>query len=84
LTTDAVGKRTEVLHGEQNVIKSELEFFSNSNTKIDTCMNYTRPTLAIAIEPIRGALINAKKRGIKLRYITEITRDNISTVKSFA
>ena len=84
MTTDAVGKRTEVLHGEQNVIKSELEFFSNSNTKIDTCMNYTRPTLAIAIEPIRGALINAKKRGIKLRYITEITRDNISTVKSFA
>ena len=84
MTTDAVGKRTEVLHGEQNVIKSELEFFSNSNTKIDTCMNYTRPTLAIAIEPIRGALINAKKRGIKLRYLTEITRDNILTVKSFA
>jgi hypothetical protein len=44
-------------------------------------MNYTRPTLAITIEPIRGAFVNAKKRGIKLRYLTEITKDNISYCK---
>ena len=44
-------------------------------------MNYTRPTLAITIEPIRGAFINAKKRGIKLRYLTEISKDNISYCK---
>jgi hypothetical protein len=37
--------------------------------------------VSYAIEPIRGALINAKKRGIKLRYLTEITRDNISYCK---
>jgi two-component system, OmpR family, sensor histidine kinase VicK len=78
LTIDAIGEWTEVLHGKQNVLRSELEFFSNSKEKIDTCMNYTRPTLAITIEPIRAAFVDAKKRGIKLRYLTEVTKDNIS------
>jgi signal transduction histidine kinase len=70
-----------VLYGEQNVLKSEIELFSNSNKKIDTCMNHTRPALAIIIDPIRGAFSDAKKRGVKLRYLTEITRDNISYCK---
>ena len=80
-SSDAISERTGVLHGEQNVIRSELEFFSNSKKKIDTCMNYTRPSLAITIEPIRDAFNNTKKRGIKLRYLTDITKDNISFCK---
>jgi two-component system, OmpR family, sensor histidine kinase VicK len=44
-------------------------------------MNYTRPPLAITIDPIRGAFVDAKKRGIKLRYLIEITKDNISYCK---
>ncbi|MFL6358830.1 MAG: hypothetical protein ACJ72V_05735, partial [Nitrososphaeraceae archaeon] len=80
-SSDAIKGRTEVLYGEQNVLKSELELFSNSNKKIDTCMNYTRPPLAITIEPIRSAFVDAKKRHVKLRYLTEITEDNISYCK---
>ena len=79
--SDAIGERTEVLHGEQNVIRIELQFFSNSGCKIDTCMNYTRPALAITTEPVRNAFIEAKKRGVKLRYLTEITKDNIAYCK---
>ena len=79
--SDAISKRTEVLHGEQNVIGVELQFFSNADQKIDTCMNYTRPALAITIESVRNAFIDAKKRGVKLRYLTEITKDNISYCK---
>src|SRR5919198_2597147 len=75
------GKLTEVLYGEQNVISSELRLFSNSKKKIDTCMNYTRPPLAITIDPIRGAFHDAKKRGVKLRYLTEISEDNASFCK---
>jgi two-component system, OmpR family, sensor histidine kinase VicK len=71
-----------VLYGIDNVITGEIQFFSNPEIKqIDTCMNYTRPPLAITIEPIRSAFIDAKKRGVKLRYLTEITNDNISYCK---
>ena len=35
----------------------------------------------MAIESLEEALIDAKRRGIKLRFITEITKDNISHCK---
>ena len=56
-------ERTSVVYGTDNVISTELQFFSNSNRKIDTCMNYTRPHLAIALgytrsnRNLRGAFI---------------------------
>jgi len=44
-------------------------------------MNYTRPQLAVALDPIRNAFIDAKNRGVRLRYLTEITTENISFCK---
>jgi two-component system sensor histidine kinase VicK len=44
-------------------------------------MNYTRPQLAIALDPIRHAFVHAKNRGVRLRYLTEITTENISYCK---
>jgi len=79
--SDTRSERTKVLHGKQNVIETEIQFFSDSDQKIDTCMNYTRPALAMTIEPVRNAFIDAKKRGVKLRYLTEIAKDNIAYCK---
>jgi hypothetical protein len=69
------------LYGVDNVINAELEFFYRTNDRIDSCMNFTRPQLAIELEPIRKAFIDAKTRGVRLRYLTEITKDNISFCK---
>jgi two-component system sensor histidine kinase VicK len=44
-------------------------------------MNYTRPQLAVALDPIRNTFIDAKNRGVRLRYLTEITTENISFCK---
>jgi two-component system sensor histidine kinase VicK len=69
------------LHGVDNVIEEELEFFANSNKRIDTCMNHTRPSLAVILESIKKAFLDAKGRGVKLRYLTDITHDNIAACK---
>ena len=66
-----------MLYGIDNVINTELQFFSKTRAKIDTCMNYTRPPLAIEINTIKKAFVDAKNRGVKLRYLTEITSENI-------
>jgi hypothetical protein len=42
------------------------------------CMEHTRPSLAIGMESIKNFFIDAKSRGVKLRYLTEITDANIS------
>jgi two-component system, OmpR family, sensor histidine kinase VicK len=69
---------TELIHGIDNVINTEVQFFSSATKRIDTCMNYTRPELAIVLEPIRKAFLDAKGRNVGLRYITEVTKDNVS------
>ena len=74
-------KRTEVFYGSDNVISAELRLFAEAKNRIDTCMDYTRPTLAIGIEPIRKSFVEAKSKGVQLRYLTEITNDNLSSCK---
>jgi two-component system, OmpR family, sensor histidine kinase VicK len=77
----SISKSTKILYGTDNVINGELHFFSNSKSRIDTCMNSTRPLLAISLKEIWNAFTDAKGRGVKLRYLTEITHDNISSCK---
>jgi two-component system, OmpR family, sensor histidine kinase VicK len=74
-------RTTKLIYGIDNVINTEVQFFSNARKRIDTSMNYTRPELAIVLEPIRKAFLDAKSRYVRLRYITEITKDNISYCK---
>jgi two-component system, OmpR family, sensor histidine kinase VicK len=76
-----VRERTEVLYGTDNVISNELRFFSETKTRIDTCMDYTRPALAIGTEAIRKSFVEAKRKGVQLRYLTEIGNDNLSYCK---
>jgi two-component system, OmpR family, sensor histidine kinase VicK len=79
-TTD---QRTEVYYGTENVLNAELRFFVSSKQKIDSCMNNTRPELAIEIEQIKKAFIDTKRnrRRVNFRYLTEITSENISFCK---
>jgi two-component system sensor histidine kinase VicK len=70
-------EKTEVVYGSSNVLDREIQFFSNAKLKVDTCMDYTRPSLAIIIDSIRKSFLDAKSRDVKLRYITEITTQNI-------
>src|ERR671933_794248 len=74
---DAINERTEVLYGEQNVVNTVLQFTSKARSRIYACVDYTRPSLTIEIEELRKAFLDAKRRGIRLRYVTEITEDNV-------
>ena len=73
----SISKKTEIIRGSDNVVNVILQVMSNAKYKIDACVDYTRPYLAIQITQIRDALLDAKRRGIKIRYITEITKDNL-------
>jgi two-component system, OmpR family, sensor histidine kinase VicK len=45
--------------------------------RINICVDNTRPLLAIEFKQIRDAFIDAKRRGVAVRYITEITKNNV-------
>src|ERR671919_2900934 len=72
---------TMVLYGVDNVISTVLQFLNQTNDIVNACVDYSRPSLAIEIDVLKEAFLNAKKRGVRLRYVTEITSDNISYCK---
>jgi two-component system, OmpR family, sensor histidine kinase VicK len=76
-----MGERTEVLHSEQNVVNTVLQFTSKTKSRIDACIDYTRPSLVVEIEQLRKAFLDAKNRAVRLRCVTEITEDNIGYCK---
>jgi hypothetical protein len=39
----------EIIHGNDRVVSTVLEFISNANNKIDACMDSSRPSLALAL-----------------------------------
>lgn len=72
---------TRVIFGKRNAIDTELGIFKKASNSIDTCMTYTRPALAVSLKPIKNAFLSAKRRGVRLRYITEINHQNFEDCK---
>jgi two-component system sensor histidine kinase VicK len=72
---------TKVIYGVQNVINTVLQFLSETNNTVDACVDYTRPSLIVGIMALKEAFLDVKNRGVKLRYVTEINRENISYCK---
>ena len=66
-------EKTEVIYGEENTVKKALHDFSVVKEKVDNCINSTGPSVIISTEPVRKAIIDLRNRGIKVRFITEIT-----------
>ncbi|MDQ6862692.1 MAG: HAMP domain-containing histidine kinase [Thermoproteota archaeon] len=82
VSTEAKGiPKTEIVHGSDNVVDCLVQFMCKAKLRIDVCVDHTRPYLAIEIIRLRDAFIDAKRRHITIRYITEITKDNLRYCK---
>jgi hypothetical protein len=79
--SERVTESTEVLTGEQNIVNAFLQFVSNTKSGIDACIDYSRTYLVTEIGELRKAFLDARSRGVKLRYITEITEHNTKHCK---
>jgi len=70
-------ERTQVLYGTENTTNSILGFLAGSQLRMDICADSTWPSVAMGVDVFRNALIALKKRGVRSRYITTITKDNL-------
>ena len=77
----ANSERTQVLYGPENTTSAILKFLMDVDTKLDICADSTWPSVAMGIDVFRNALIDIKKRRIMRRYITTITKNNLSYCK---
>jgi two-component system sensor histidine kinase VicK len=76
-----VTEKTEVIYGAENVLNRALQGIPLSKKTIDLCGEEDGPSAIVANEPILERYIDAGKRGVRIRQITEITKNNISHCK---
>ncbi len=74
-------EKTEVYYNPFRVVSTVIDFIDNATGRIDGCVDQTRPLLLNDIEALRTAFDEARKRGVKIRFVTEITADNITHCK---
>jgi two-component system, OmpR family, sensor histidine kinase VicK len=70
-------ERTEILYGSDKVLYTLSQFVSKSKT-INSCNDYKAPSLIMSIVEYQKLFDELKKRDIKVRYITDITKDNLA------
>lgn len=75
-------EKSEVIYGDENIIQSTLKICSLAKLTLDVCIDSNGPSmLLIPDHPITKANYSMKERGVKMRYITEITKENIHHCK---
>jgi signal transduction histidine kinase len=74
-------EKTEVITGAERIIDITLRGFLAIIKRFDNCTDYTGPHAFVRVEPILKGLVDLKNRGILLRFITEITKENVSDCK---
>ncbi len=68
-----------MLIGAEVTTNQAWEFFSNISNKLDVCASSAAPTIAMTL--FRDAYKSMKSRGIKIRWVTDITKDNLTHCK---
>jgi HKD family nuclease len=78
---DTRNERIDVLYNEEIVVNTYLQALHNANKWDNFVETKSSLLVPLSIESLNEALIDAKNRGIRLRFITEITRDNVRLKK---
>jgi two-component system sensor histidine kinase VicK len=70
-------ERTEILYGEQNALNVSQTLYANAKSKINFIADAKRSSIYVSVNEYRNGIAQAKDRGVKIRFLTEITKDNI-------
>jgi two-component system, OmpR family, sensor histidine kinase VicK len=75
-------EKTEVLYGVENAVRTGVQFMQNARKWMDLFGDKNGPSIIIEFADVyKNNYIGAKRRGAKIRFITEITKDNIHYCK---
>jgi two-component system sensor histidine kinase VicK len=72
-------ERTEMLIGPEATTNQAWEFFSHVYKKFDGCASSAATPIVMTV--FRDAYKSMKRRGIKIRSVTDITKDNLKHCK---
>jgi two-component system sensor histidine kinase VicK len=74
-------ERTEIFQGAEDTTRALVFFFTNASV-VRACTDPNAPSIAMEAEPIKKCFEDLKNRRAKVRWITEITRENLPYCRS--
>jgi two-component system, OmpR family, sensor histidine kinase VicK len=74
-------EKTLVLHGFEKTTEAIIRFLYSAEESMNICADNTWPSVAMGVEVFKKGLYELKKRNIKSRFVTDITKDNIKYCK---
>jgi signal transduction histidine kinase len=77
----SIGEKTMVVYGEDNTTKLIVQTLNNAKDRWDNYADSQGPTVAMGVEQLRKGMRHAYERGVKIKYISEITKHNINYCK---
>ncbi len=81
-TSDVQSEISEILYGVENTIRRGVQFMKNAKHHMDLYGDKNGPSIIIEFPEIyKNNYIECRKRGGKIRFITDITKDNIRYCK---
>jgi two-component system, OmpR family, sensor histidine kinase VicK len=68
---------TLVVHGIENTTNVIQQCQSNAKVRICACINASGPSITIGLDAYKTGLVKASGKGVKLKFVTEVTGENI-------
>lgn len=78
-----LAERTEVIQGPEHILNFILPRYAYIKECIDACFDYSGPSHVTTTEPVWQELVKLQKRRIKIRFLTDIRKENIVYCKKF-
>jgi hypothetical protein len=70
---------TEVLYDEAEIVRAIEQFQAGTKKFWGACVDSTLPSFSVGV--VKKGYLEAKKRGVRILYITEITKNNLPYCK---
>jgi two-component system, OmpR family, sensor histidine kinase VicK len=77
LSSSSSEHKTEVWYGAENIVNKSLEVLYSIENQYDLCISQGGLSPILSEDRIREAYYDLKARGVTIRIITEITKDNL-------
>lgn len=77
-------ERTEIFYSEKEIAENIVSCIASAKGVLDICASSAAPSIAVLTEPFWKALRDAQRRGVEVRFLTEINRGNIKHCNDLA
>jgi hypothetical protein len=74
-------ERIKIITGQENITNFMLQSYQRAKETLDTCLDFVGPSVLATDYRIMKGVLEIIERGIKIRFITDITKENLNHCK---